>query len=333
MATVCASSLALMDSGVPIPAHVAGIAMGLIKEGDEFVVLSDIQGDEDHLGDMDFKVAGTKKGITALQMDIKITSITFEIMEQALHQALIGRNHIEEQMVKALQEARPELSSTAPQIMTLVIDKDKIRELIGPGGKVIREICESTGAKIDITDSGVVSVFGIDNGSLSKAMAMIDDIAGEPEVGQIYSGPVVKIMEFGAFINFFGKRDGLLHISEISEERVENVEDVLKLGDVVKVILLGIDERTRRFRLSMKAIGDKNALKPRQRSHSSSSSPSSSHSSPEGRYNGNKGHNSRRTSFDNNKSHRPSKFDNEGENGSGGKKKGGGGFFSKRKKF
>ncbi|MDR3285380.1 MAG: polyribonucleotide nucleotidyltransferase [Holosporales bacterium] len=258
MATVCGSSLALMDAGIPINSHVAGIAMGLIKEGDDFVVLSDIQGDEDHLGDMDFKVAGTEKGITALQMDIKITSITFEIMQKALSQALIGRKHIAEQMENAIKESRTELSDSAPQVTTLTIDKDRIRDLIGPGGKIIKEICEKTGAKVDISDSGLISIFGTDQTSLDGAMAMINDVAGEPEIGKIYTGPVVKIMEFGAFINFFGKRDGLLHVSEISNERVENVEDVLKVGDIVKVILLDIDERTKRARLSMKSLENTN---------------------------------------------------------------------------
>lgn len=254
MATVCGSSLALMDAGVPIQKTISGIAMGLIKEKDQYAVLSDIQGDEDHLGDMDFKVAGTKDGITALQMDIKIKEITFDIMEKALAQAKEGRAHIANEMNKALSEPRAELNSFAPQIIGIQIDKDKIRDLIGTGGKVIREVCEKTGAKIDITDDGQVSVFGPNRESIEAAMAMIDDIVGEPEVGQIYTGPVVKIAEFGAFVNFFGKRDGLVHISELSENRVENVEDVLKVGDVVKVVLLGIDERTKKARLSIRAI-------------------------------------------------------------------------------
>ncbi|MDR0632812.1 MAG: polyribonucleotide nucleotidyltransferase [Holosporales bacterium] len=261
MATVCGSSLALMDAGIPLSDHIAGIAMGLIKEGDDFVVLSDIQGDEDHLGDMDFKVAGTGSGITALQMDIKITSITFEIMKKALEQALIGRKHIISKMREAIGQSRDNLSSFAPQIMTVTIDKDKIRDLIGPGGKVIREICEKTGAKIDISDDGVVSVFGPDKDSLAQAMSMVDDIAGEPEIGQVYTGTVVKIMEFGAFVNFFGRRDGLVHISEISNERVDSVEDVLNVGDSVKVILLDIDERTKRARLSIKAVGGEKPVK------------------------------------------------------------------------
>jgi polyribonucleotide nucleotidyltransferase len=257
MATVCGSSLAMMDAGIPLKDHIAGIAMGLIKEGDDFVVLSDIQGDEDHLGDMDFKVAGTESGITALQMDIKITSITFDIMKKALDQALFGRKHIISKMRGALEQSRDNLSSFAPQIMTLTIDKDKIRDLIGPGGKVIRDICEKTGAKIDISDEGVVSIFGQNKDSLSLAVGMVDDIAGDPEIGKVYTGTVVKIMEFGAFVNFFGRRDGLVHISEISNERINNVEDFLHVGDVVKVILLDIDERTKRARLSIRAVGEK----------------------------------------------------------------------------
>lgn len=255
MATVCGSALALMDTGVPLAAPVAGIAMGLIKEGEQFAILSDIQGDEDHLGDMDFKVAGTSNGITALQMDIKITSITFEIMRQALEQANRGRQHIAQKMAEALAAPRASLNAFAPQIAGVRIDKDKIREVIGSGGKVIREICEMTGAKIDIAEDGQIAVFGPDKQSIDAALKMIDDIVGEPEVGQVYTGPVVNITEFGAFVNFFGKRDGLVHISELSPNRVERVEDVVKLGDVVQVILLGIDERTKRARLSMKAVG------------------------------------------------------------------------------
>ncbi|MDR1907863.1 MAG: polyribonucleotide nucleotidyltransferase [Holosporales bacterium] len=253
MATVCGTSLSLMDAGVPLKKPISGIAMGLVKEGDKFAVLTDIQGDEDHLGDMDFKVAGTEEGVTALQMDIKITSITFEIMKVALEQAQRGRIHIAEQMKLAIEQPRKELSQFAPQIMGVQIDKDKIRELIGPGGKVIREICDTTGTKIDIGEDGKVSVFGADQASLAKAMGMINDIVGEPEIGQIYTGPVVKITDFGAFVNYFGSRDGLVHISEISEGRIERVEDVLKEGDIVKVVLLGVDARTRKARLSIKA--------------------------------------------------------------------------------
>lgn len=259
MATVCGSSLSMMDAGVPLPQPIAGIAMGLIKEGDKFAILTDIQGDEDHLGDMDFKVAGTKDGITALQMDIKITSITFEIMEQALAQAHTGRLHIMGEMAKVLAEPRKELSHLAPQIAGIHINPDRIRDLIGPGGKIIREICEKTGAKIDIDDDGDIAIFAKDQASLSDAINRINEIVGEPEIGQVYTGPVVKITDFGAFVNYFGARDGLVHISEISEERVENVEDVLKVGDIVKVILLGVDPRTRKARLSIKAVGKSHA--------------------------------------------------------------------------
>jgi polyribonucleotide nucleotidyltransferase len=255
MATVCGASLSMMDAGVPITKHISGIAMGLVKEGDKFAVLTDIQGDEDHLGDMDFKVAGTKDGITALQMDIKITSITFDIMKVALEQAHRGREHIAQQMAAAIAHTRTDLNKFAPQIVGVQISKDKIRELIGPGGKVIREICETTGTKIDISEDGKVSVFGSDQALLAKAMGMINDIVGEPEIGQVYTGPVVKITDFGAFVNFFGSRDGLVHISEISDERVDRVEDVLKEGDIVKVVLLGVDLRTRKARLSIKAVG------------------------------------------------------------------------------
>lgn len=254
MATVCGSSLAIMDAGVSLASPISGIAMGLIKEGKKFAVLTDIQGDEDHLGDMDFKVAGTAKGITALQMDIKITSITFEIMQIALEQAKAGREHIANEMSKAIEKSRENLSAFAPQIVTKKINKDKIRDVIGPGGKVIREICEKTGAKIEINDDGNLSVFGNNKDAIKEALVMIEDIVGEPEIGKIYSGPVVKIAEFGAFVNFFGKQDGLVHISEISTERVENIDDVLKVGDIVKVVLLDIDERTRKYRLSIKAV-------------------------------------------------------------------------------
>ncbi|MDR0631002.1 MAG: polyribonucleotide nucleotidyltransferase [Holosporales bacterium] len=253
MATVCGASLSMMDAGIPLPGQISGIAMGLVKEGDKFAVLTDIQGDEDHLGDMDFKVAGTSDGITALQMDIKITSITFDIMKIALEQACKGRAHIAKQMALALEQSRNELSKFAPQITSIQIDKEKIRELIGPGGKVIREICEVTRTKIDISEDGKVSVFGTDQTLLAKAMGMINDIVGEPEIGQIYTGPVVKITDFGAFVNFFGNRDGLVHISEISDERVERVEDVLREGDIVRVVLLGVDLRTRKARLSIRA--------------------------------------------------------------------------------
>jgi polyribonucleotide nucleotidyltransferase len=260
MATVCGASLALMDAGVPVKNHVSGIAMGLIKEGDEFVVLSDIQGDEDHLGDMDFKVAGTTNGITSLQMDIKITSITFEIMKKALDQALVGRQHIAGIMQDALKQARVNPNVSAPQIMTMEIAKERIRDLIGPGGKVIKEICEKTGAKIDVSDNGSVSIFAKNQQALQDASAMICEAVGDPEIGQVYTGKVVKLMDFGAFVNFFGRRDGFLHVSEVSNERVENIEDVLNIGDEVRVLLIDIDDRTKRCKLSMKALSGK---KPR----------------------------------------------------------------------
>lgn len=256
MATVCGSSLAMMDAGVPLETPIAGIAMGLVKEGDQFAVLTDIMGDEDHLGDMDFKVAGTERGITALQMDIKITSITFEIMKVALEQARVGRKHIADQMAKALGESRGSLSPFAPQMTYVRIDKDKIRELIGPGGKVIREICDTTGAKINIEDDGTVEIFGINQEVLEMARAQINAIVGEPEIGQIYTGPVVKVTDFGVFVRYFGNREGLVHVSEISQTRVERVEDYVKEGDVVQVVLLGFDSRTRKPRLSMKAIAN-----------------------------------------------------------------------------
>lgn len=259
MATVCGSSLSLMEAGVPLSRPVAGIAMGLIKEGEKFAILTDIQGDEDHLGDMDFKVAGTEDGITALQMDIKITSITFEIMEKALEQAHKGRMHIAGEMLKVLPEPRKELSPYAPQIASVQIHRDRIRDLIGPGGKVIREICEATGAKIDIGEDGDVTIFAKNQECLSDAVNRVNEIVGEPEIGQIYTGPVVKVTEFGAFVNYLGQRDGLVHISEICSERIDKVEDVLKVGDVVKVVLLGLDPRTRKARLSIKAVGKSHA--------------------------------------------------------------------------
>jgi polyribonucleotide nucleotidyltransferase len=253
MATVCGTSLALMEAGVPLPRPVAGIAMGLIKEGKDFAVLSDILGDEDHLGDMDFKVAGTEKGITALQMDIKITSITPEIMKIALEQANEGRIHILSEMNKALSAPRGEVSDFAPRMVTIQINKDKIRDIIGPGGKMIREICEVSGAKIDIDDEGAVTVAGLSQESIDKAINMIKGIACDPEVGAIYSGKIVKIMDFGAFVNFMGSRDGLVHVSEIKEERVEKVADVLKVGETVNVKVLGFDDRGK-IKLSMKGI-------------------------------------------------------------------------------
>ena len=253
MATVCGSTLALMDAGVPMKKPVAGVAMGLIKESDKFVVLTDIMGDEDHLGDMDFKVAGTKDGVTALQMDIKITSITYEIMETALKQAKDGRMHILGKMAEALPEPRPEISKNAPRIISLNIPKDKIREVIGTGGKVIREITEKTGCKIDITDDGVVKIASVDESQGKQALEWIKGIVSEPEVGVIYTGKVVKIMDFGAFVNFLGDNDGLVHISELRPEKVAKVTDVVKEGDIVKVKLIGIDNRGK-IKLSMKRV-------------------------------------------------------------------------------
>lgn len=253
MATVCGSSLSMMDAGVPLIRPVAGIAMGLIKEGDQYAVLSDILGDEDHLGDMDFKVAGTDVGITALQMDIKITSITLEIMREALEQAHQGRLHILNEMKKALEIHREDVNENAPRIETMEIPKDKIREVIGTGGKVIREICEKSGAKVDIDDSGMIHVSALDKKSIDAALEMIRGIVCEPEVGVIYSGKVVKIMDFGAFVNFMNGRDGLVHISELAEGRVAKVGDVVAVGDVVKVKVLGIDDRGK-IKLSMKSL-------------------------------------------------------------------------------
>jgi len=253
MASVCGGSLALMDSGVPMDRPVAGIAMGLIKEGDRFAVLSDILGDEDHLGDMDFKVAGTEKGITSLQMDIKITSITEEIMKVALGQAKDGRLHILGEMAKGLGGARESVSQNAPRITQFTIPKDKIREVIGTGGKVIREITETTGTKIDIEDDGTIKVAAVDAKAGQAAIDWIKGIVAEPEVGVIYTGKVVKTVEFGAFVNFLGARDGLVHISELAPRRVAKVNDVVKEGDQVKVKVLGVDDRGK-VRLSMKAV-------------------------------------------------------------------------------
>src|SRR5437763_2840663 len=253
MATVCGSSLALMDAGVPLARPVAGIAMGLIKEADRFAVLSDILGDEDHLGDMDFKVAGTERGITALQMDIKITSITEEIMRIALDQARDGRNHILGEMAKALTAARGEVSENAPRITTISIPKDKIREVIGSGGKVIREIVETTGAKIDIDDDGTIKVAAVDANASKAAIDWIRGIVAEPELGVIYTGKVVKTVDFGAFVNFLGSRDGLVHISELAPQRVGKVADVVKVGDQVKVKVLGFDDRGK-VKLSMRQV-------------------------------------------------------------------------------
>lgn len=253
MATVCGASLAMMDAGVPLKKPVAGIAMGLIKEGKDFAVLSDILGDEDHLGDMDFKVAGTADGITSLQMDIKITGITEEIMKVALEQAKGGRSYILDEMNKALGEARTEMGEYAPKIETLKVPQDKIREVIGTGGKVIREIVDTTGAKVDIGDDGVIKVASSDAEVIKAAVDWINSIVAEPEVGVIYDGTVVKVMDFGAFVNFFGKRDGLVHISQLKNERVASTSDVLSEGDTVKVKLMGFDDRGK-VRLSMKVV-------------------------------------------------------------------------------
>jgi len=253
MASVCGASLALMDAGVPLPRSVAGIAMGLIKEPEGFAVLSDILGDEDHLGDMDFKVAGTERGVTALQMDIKITSITEEIMRIALTQAREGRLRILREMAKALTGARDTVSQNAPRITTFSIPKEKIREVIGSGGKVIREITETTGAKIDIDDDGTVKVAAVDGDAARAAIDWIRGIVAEPEVGLIYSGKVVKVVDFGAFVNFLGSRDGLVHISELAPHRVGKVADVVKMGDTVKVKVLGFDDRGK-VKLSMRQV-------------------------------------------------------------------------------
>ena len=256
MATVCGSSLSLMDAGVPLKRPVAGIAMGLIKDGDRVAVLSDILGDEDHLGDMDFKVAGTSEGITSLQMDIKITGITRDIMDTALTQAKAGRIHILAEMAKAIETPRETVNSTAPRIETIQVPVDKIRDVIGSGGKVIREIVEESGAKVDINDDGIVKIASSDTESLNKALELINSIVAEPEAGEIYEGKVVKIMDFGAFVNFFGKRDGLVHISQLANERVKSVTDIVSEGDIVKVKLLGFDNRGK-VKLSMKEVDQK----------------------------------------------------------------------------
>jgi polyribonucleotide nucleotidyltransferase len=253
MASVCGSSLALMDAGVPTKAPVAGIAMGLIKEGDRFAVLSDIMGDEDHLGDMDFKVAGSTEGITALQMDIKIDGITAEIMRVALEQAKEGRLHILGRMADALPGPRQEMSDYAPRIMTITIDPSKIRDVIGKGGATIRAITEETGATIDITDDGVVKIASVDKQAGVEARRRIELITAEVEVGRIYEGKVARLMDFGAFVTILPGKDGLVHISQISEEHVEKVSDKLAEGDMVRVKVLEID-RQGRVRLSMKAV-------------------------------------------------------------------------------
>ena len=257
MATVCGTSLSLMDAGVPLAKPIAGIAMGLIKEDKDFAVLTDILGDEDHLGDMDFKVAGTKDGITALQMDIKITSITKEIMEKALSQALDGRIKILSEMDKAITSSRKELNSNAPQITTIKIDPAKIKDVIGSGGKVIKSITEETGAKIDIEDDGTIKIASTDSEGGKLALEKIENITAEPELNEIYSGTVVKTMDFGAFVNFMGSKDGLVHISELADRRVGKTTDVVKVGDKVTVKVIGFDNRGK-IKLSMKELKQKN---------------------------------------------------------------------------
>ncbi|MGF1474808.1 MAG: polyribonucleotide nucleotidyltransferase [Geminicoccaceae bacterium] len=267
MATVCGTSLALMDAGVPLPRPVAGIAMGLIKDGERFAVLSDILGDEDHLGDMDFKVAGTIQGVTSLQMDIKIAGITEEIMRIALDQAKEGRVHILGEMAEALGEPRPEMRDTVPRVTTIQIPQDKIGTVIGPGGKMIREIVEGTGAKIDIEDDGTVKIASADAEASEKAVDWIRGLTATPEIGTIYNGKVARIVDFGAFINFLGNHDGLCHISELADRRVEKVTDVIKEGDQVKVKVLAVDERGR-VKLSMRAVdqetGEELEVAPRE---------------------------------------------------------------------
>ena len=253
MATVCGSSLSLMDAGVPLKRPVAGIAMGLIKEKANFTVLSDIMGDEDHLGDMDFKVAGTEQGITALQMDIKIDGITEEIMQVALKQAHAGREHILHEMTKALPAPRGDISPNAPRITTITVPKEKIREVIGSGGSVIREIVEKTGAKIDIEDDGTIQVAAVNDDQAKAAIDWIKGIVAEPEQGHIYNGKVVKVVDFGAFVNFLGAKDGLVHISELAQQRVGKTSDVVNVGDQVKVKVLGFDDRGK-VKLSMRQV-------------------------------------------------------------------------------
>ena len=255
MASVCGGSLSMMDAGVPLKSAVAGVAMGLILEGKEYAVLTDILGDEDHLGDMDFKVAGTSEGITSLQMDIKVAGITPEIMEKALEQAKEGRLHILNEMSKSISKPN-EFSKYAPKIESLKIATDKIREVIGSGGKTIREIVEVSGAKVDINDEGIIKIASNDSDKINKAIELIKSIVDEPEVGKIYNGKIVKLMEFGAFVNFFGKKDGLVHVSQISTERVAHPKDFLKEGQEVKVKLIGFDDRGK-VRLSMKTVDQK----------------------------------------------------------------------------
>ncbi len=264
MATVCGCSLAMMDAGVPIKRPVSGIAMGLIKDEDGFAVLSDILGDEDHLGDMDFKVAGTSEGITSLQMDIKIAGITEDIMQQALAQAKVGRNHILGEMNKALEESREDVGEFAPRIETMKIPVDKIRDVIGSGGKVIREIVDTTGARVSVEDDGTIKIASNDQASITAAKDWIHSLTAEPEVGVIYKGKVVKVVDFGAFVNFFGKKDGLVHVSQIAKERVNHPSDYLKEGQEVYVKLMGFDDRGK-VRLNMKYVDQETGLEfPRE---------------------------------------------------------------------
>ncbi|CAN0574095.1 unnamed protein product [Ectocarpus sp. 12 AP-2014] len=268
MATVCGGSMSMMDAGVPLKAPISGIAMGLIKEGDEFMVLSDIIADEDHLGDMDFKVAGSSDGITALQMDIKVAGITFEIMEKALEQAKGGRIHILGKMAEAI-ETTSEMSGNAPMIESFMVNKDKIREIIGPGGKVIREICEVTGAKIDITDEGQVSISAVGKEKLDAAIAKVKEIAIDPVIGDIFEGTVVKILEAGAFVNYSGSRDGFVHISEIANERIETVASALSEGQKVRVKLIGFDRGKGKLTIKnadVEVVSEKAQQKPKEKS-------------------------------------------------------------------
>jgi len=251
MAAVCGGALSLMDAGVPIAAPVAGVAMGLIREGSRFTVLSDILGDEDHLGDMDFKVAGTAEGITAVQMDIKIEGLSRDVMRDALYQARESRLHVLNEMGKALPASRAEIAKHAPRIETIKIDPDKIRDVIGPGGKVIRSIVADTGCKIDVSDDGTVKIASADSAMMQKAIDIVRGLTASPEVGRIYDGKVRKIVEFGAFVEILPGTDGLLHISQIAEERVRSVSDVLKEGDQIPVKVLEVD-RQGKIRLSLK---------------------------------------------------------------------------------
>ena len=261
MATVCGGSMSMMDAGVPMLSPISGIAMGLIKEGNDFIVLSDIIADEDHLGDMDFKVAGSKEGITALQMDIKVRGITFEIMEKSLEQAKAGRIHILDKMAQVIT-TNSSVSNNAPMIESFMVNKDKIREIIGSGGKVIREICDTTGAKIDITDDGMVSVSAVGKDKLNAAIARVKEIAVDPEIGDVFEGTVVKILDAGSFVNYSGSRDGFVHISEISHERVESVSSVLKEGQKVKVKLIGFDRG--KAKLTIKNADGTSSAKPKK---------------------------------------------------------------------